>query len=95
MTHIWNNQVIICSVQIILPTREGVGIYYESKLPLRILSISNLYECFNFEVSNANKISFIQFYKSSSQKQHEFQAFKSNLEMDLDALQLLILSLQL
>ena len=95
MTHIWNNQVIICSVQIILPTREGVGIYYESILPLRILSISNLYECFNFEVSNANKISFIQFYKSSSQKQHEFQAFKSNLKMDLDALQLLILSLQL
>ena len=86
MTHIWNNQIIICSVQIILPTREGVGIYYESKLPLRILSISNLYECFNFEVSNANKISFIQFYRSPSQKQHEFQAFKSNLEMDLDAL---------
>ena len=53
--------------------------------PLRILNISNLDECINFEVSIANKISrFIQRYRSPSQKQDEFQEFKSNLEMNLD-----------
>ena len=67
--------------------RGGVCIYYKSTLPLRILNISNLDECINFEVSIANKISrFIQRYRSPSQKQDEFQEFKSNLEMNLDAL---------
>ena len=42
---------------------------------------------YNFKVSIANKICcFIQFYRSPSQKQEEFQAFKSNLEMNLEAL---------
>ena len=55
--------------------------------PLRILNISNLDECINFEVSVANKICcFIHLYRSPSQKQDEFQEFKSNLEMNLDAL---------
>ena len=67
--------------------RWGVCIYYKSTLPLRILNISNLDECINFEVSIANKICcFIQLYRSSSQKQDDFQTFKSNLEMNLDAL---------
>ena len=67
--------------------RGGVRIYYKSTLPLRILDISNLDECINFEVSIANKICrFIQLYRSSSQKQDDFQAFKSNIEMNLDAL---------
>ena len=55
--------------------------------PFRILSISNLDECINFEVSIANKICrLIQLYRSPSQKQDEFQELKSNLEMNLDAL---------
>ena len=67
--------------------RGGVCVYYKSTLPLRILNISNLDECINFEVSIANKFCrFIQLYRSPSQKQDEFQAFKSNLEMNLDAL---------
>ena len=76
--------------------RGGVCVYYKSTLPLRILNISNLDECINFEVSIANKICrFIHLYRSPSQKQDEFQEFKSNLEINLDALSANILSLQL
>ena len=65
----------------------GVCIYYKSTLPLRILNISNLDEFIDFEVSIANKIChFIQLYSSPSQKQDEFQVFKSVLEMILDPL---------
>ena len=67
--------------------RGDVCVYYKSTLPLRILNISNLYEYINFEVSIANKIyRFIHLYRSPSQKQDEFQEFKSNLEINLDAL---------
>ena len=67
--------------------RGDICIYYKSTLPLRILNISNLDECINFEVSIANKVCcFIQLFKSPNQKQDEFQEFKSNLEMNLDAL---------
>ena len=63
------------------------GVYYKSTLHLRILNISNLDECINFEVSIANKIChFIHLYRSRSQKQDEFQEFKSNLKVNLDAL---------
>ena len=67
--------------------KRRVCVYYKSTLPLRILNISNLDECINFEVSIANKICrFVQLYRSPSQKQDEFQEFKSNLEMNFDAL---------
>ena len=67
--------------------RGGVCAYYKSTLPLSILNISNLDECINFEVSIANRICrFIHLYRSLSQKQDEFQEFKSNLEINLDAL---------
>ena len=61
--------------------RGGACVYYKSTLPLRILNISNLDECTNF-----NKICrFIYLYRPPSQKQNEFQEFESNLEMNLDA----------
>ena len=67
--------------------RGGVCVYYKSTFPLKILNISNLDECINFEVSIANKICrFIHLYRSPSQKQDEFQEFKSNLEINLDVL---------
>ena len=60
--------------------------YCKSTLSLRILNILNLDEGINFEVSITNKsLRFIQLYRSPSQKQDKFQAFKSNLEMNLDA----------
>ena len=88
MTHIWNNQIIICSVLITLPITKGsVFIYYKSNHPLRILNISKLSECINSEVSIANKnCRFTKLYRSPSQKQDEFQAFKSNVEKNLDTL---------
>ena len=67
--------------------RGGACVNYKSTLPLRILNISNLDECINFEVSIANKICcFIHLYRSPSQKHDEFQEFKWNLEMNLHAL---------
>ena len=46
--------------------RGDVCMYYKSTLPLGILTISNLDECINFEVSITNKICrFIQLYRSS------------------------------
>ena len=68
-------------------TKKGDSVYNKLTLPLRILNISNLDDCINLEVSIANKICrFIQPYRSPSQKQGEFQEFKSNLEMNLDAI---------
>ena len=65
--------------------KGGVCVYYKSTLPLRILNISDLNQCINFEVSVVNKICrFIHLYRSPSQKQDEFQKFKSNLEINLD-----------
>ena len=67
--------------------RGGVCIYYKSTLLLKILNISSLDECINFEVSIANKIDrFMQLYRSPSQKLDGFQALKSNLAVHLDAL---------
>ena len=54
MTHIWDYQVIICSV-LINNKRGGVCSYYKSALPLRILNISNFNDCISFEVSITNK----------------------------------------
>ena len=66
--------------------KRGVCVYYKSTLPLRTLNIPNLDKYINFEVSIANKICrFIQLHRSPSQKQDEFQEFKSNLEINLDA----------
>ena len=67
--------------------RGGVCIFYKATLPLRVLNISNLNECINFEFSIANKISrFIHLYRSPSQTQYEFQIFRSNQELNLDSL---------
>ena len=50
--------------------RGGFCVYYKLTLPLRILNISKLYKCINFEVSITNKICrFIQLYRFPSQKQ--------------------------
>ena len=56
---------------------------------LSLLTAYNLVPSFdiNFEVSITSKICrFIHLYRSPSQKQDGFQEFRSNLEMNLDAL---------
>ena len=52
-----------------------------------VLNISYLSECITFEISIGNKVCrFIHLYRSPSQTQDEFQTFKSNLKLNLDAL---------
>ena len=64
--------------------RGGVCISYKARLPLRVLNISNLNECINFEVSIASY--FIHLYRSPSQTQDQFQIFRSNPELNRDSL---------
>ena len=67
--------------------RRGVCIFYKATLPLRVVNISNLNECINFEVSMANRIChLINLYRSPSHTQDEFQIFRSNLELNLGSL---------
>ena len=65
--------------------RGGVCIFYRITLPLRVLNIPYLSECHTFEISIGNKVCrFI--HRSPNQTQDEFQTFKSNLKLNLDAL---------
>ena len=67
--------------------RGGVCIFYKSTLLLRVLNISNLNECINFEVRIANKIfRFIHLCRSPTKTQDEFQIFRSNLEVNFHSL---------
>ena len=67
--------------------RGGVCIFYKTTFPLRVLNIWYLSECLTFEISIGNKVCrFIHLYRSPSQTQDEFQMFKSNLKLNLDAL---------
>ena len=54
--------------------RGSICIFYKARLPLRVLNISNLNECINFDVSIAYKICYlIHLNRSSSQTQHHFK----------------------
>ena len=56
--------------------RGGVCLYYKNYLPLRVLNISYLKECFNFEVKIGYKsCNFISLYRSASQSQDGFESF--------------------
>ena len=67
--------------------RGGVCIYYNSFLPLRVLSIQYLQECINFELNIYGKTcNFISLYRSPSQTQDEFEKFIDNLELNLETL---------
>ena len=67
--------------------RGGVGIYYKSALPLRVLDIYYLQESICFELKIGDKLcNFISLYRSPSQSQDEFEKFSENLERNLDRL---------
>ena len=67
--------------------RGGVCIFYEATIPLRVLNMSNLNECINFEVSIANKMChFIHLYRSPNLTQYKFQIVRSNIEINLHSL---------
>ena len=67
--------------------RGNVCIFYKTTAPLRVLTISYLSECIIFEISIGNNIyRFTHLYRLPSQAQDQFQTFKSNLKLHLDAL---------
>ena len=55
---------------------RGACLYYKIYLPLRVLNISYLKGCLNFELKIENKsCNFIALYRSPSQSQDNFDAF--------------------
>ena len=67
--------------------RGGVCLYYKNYLPLRVLNISYLKECLNFELKIGDKsCNFIALYRSPSQSQDDFETFSDNFEMTLETL---------
>ena len=53
--------------------RGGVCLYYKNYLPLRVLNISYLKECLNFELKIGDKsCNFVALYWSLSQSQDDF-----------------------
>ena len=52
---------------------------------LKVIDVSYLQECINFEVKTGDKTcNFISLYRSSSQTKYEFENFIKNLELDLE-----------
>ena len=67
--------------------RGGVCLYYKNYLPLRVLNISYLKECLNFELKIGDKsCTFITLHRSPSQSQDDFETFSDNFEMTLETL---------
>ena len=67
--------------------RGSVCLYYKNYLPLRVLNISYLKECLNFELKIGDKsCTFIALYRSPSQSQDNFETFSDNFEMMLETL---------
>ena len=66
--------------------RGGVCLYYKNYLPLRVLNISYLKECLNFEHKIGDKsCNFIALYRSPSHSQDDFET-SDNFEMTLETL---------
>ena len=66
---------------------KRVCLYCKNYLPLRVLNISYLKECLNFELKIGNKsCTFIAPYSSPSQSQDDFEIFSDNFEMTLETL---------
>ena len=67
--------------------RGGVCLYYKNYLPLRVLNISYLKECLNFELEiDDQSCNFIALYRSPSQSQDDFETFYDNFEMTSETL---------
>ena len=66
---------------------SNVCLYYKNYLPLRVLNISYLKECLNFELKIGDKYcNFIALYMSPGQSQDDFKTFSDNFEMTLETL---------
>ena len=77
---------LICSDHPSNTKYRGVCLYSKNHLPLRVLNISYLKECLNFELKIGNKsCNFIVLYRSSSQSQDDLET-SDNFEMTLETL---------
>ena len=57
----------------------GVYLYYNCLLHLKVIDVSYLQECINFEAKIANKTcNFVSLYRSPSQTKDEFEYFIKN-----------------
>ena len=67
--------------------RGGVGLYYNTCLPLIVLDIQYLNECINFELKISEKLcTFAALYRSPSQSQNDFESLIDNFELNLETL---------
>ena len=56
--------------------REGVCLYKKCSLPLKVIDVSYLQECINFEVTVGNKMcNFVSLYRFPSQIEDESENF--------------------
>ena len=64
--------------------RGGVCLYYKCSLPLKVIEVSYLQECINFEVKTGEKTcNFVSIYIFPGQSKGEFDNLIKNLENDL------------
>ena len=67
--------------------REGVCMYYENCLPLKVFNIRFLHESITFDLRISDKLcSFISFYRSPNQSYDDFVLFLEYFELTLDIL---------
>ena len=60
--------------------------YFKTCLPVKVLDISFLSECINFELQVENKLcNFLIIYRSPSRSSDEFQEFMKNFELNLES----------
>ena len=56
--------------------RGGKCLYYKCSLPLKVIDVSYLQECINFELKiNGKTCNFVSLYRSPSQSEDEFENF--------------------
>ena len=65
--------------------RGGVCLCYKCSLPLKVIYVSYLQECINFQVKIGDKRhNFASLYRSPNQTKDEFENFIKNLEINLE-----------
>ena len=76
--------IVPCSDHPSNTKRGGVCLYYKNYLPLKVLDISYLKECVNFELKISDKsCNLVAVYMFPSQSQDDFETFSDKFEMTL------------
>ena len=66
-------------------TKRGrMCLYYNCSLPLKVIDVSYLQECINFEINNDDETcNFVSLYRSPSKTKDELENFIKNLDLNL------------